>query len=122
MFSFRKPPLQREIIFVYVNCDQNILADTGPRTFFRKSAMTLFSVSMLTIFAAAPRKTRPYMSNGRRPRRRHELEFCDWKCFGRDERPDLVVPFKRATYEVPLSAFGHKQPGRSPAGRWIKTP
>jgi hypothetical protein len=55
MFSFRKTPLQREIIFVYVNCDQSILASTGPANFFRKSAMTLFSVSTLAIFAAASR-------------------------------------------------------------------
>ncbi len=35
----------------------------------------------------------------------HEPEFSDWKWFGLDEIPNLIVPFKRPTYEVVIAGF-----------------
>jgi putative (di)nucleoside polyphosphate hydrolase len=38
----------------------------------------------------------------------HEPEFCDWKWFGLDELPGLIVPFKRPTYEAVIAGFRHR--------------
>ena len=35
----------------------------------------------------------------------HEPEFSDWKWFGLDEIPGLIVPFKRPTYEAVIAGF-----------------
>jgi putative (di)nucleoside polyphosphate hydrolase len=35
----------------------------------------------------------------------HEPEFSDWKWFGLDELPGLIVPFKRPTYEAVIKGF-----------------
>jgi putative (di)nucleoside polyphosphate hydrolase len=35
----------------------------------------------------------------------HEPEFSDWKWFGLDELPGLIVPFKRPTYEAVIAGF-----------------
>jgi putative (di)nucleoside polyphosphate hydrolase len=35
----------------------------------------------------------------------HEPEFSDWKWFGLDELPGLIVPFKRPTYEAVIEGF-----------------
>ena len=35
----------------------------------------------------------------------HEPEFSDWKWFGLDELPGLIVPFKRPTYEAVIDGF-----------------
>ena len=35
----------------------------------------------------------------------HEPEFSDWKWFGLDELPNLIVPFKRPTYEAVIAGF-----------------
>ena len=35
----------------------------------------------------------------------HEPEFSDWKWFGLDDIPGLIVPFKRPTYEAVIAGF-----------------
>jgi putative (di)nucleoside polyphosphate hydrolase len=35
----------------------------------------------------------------------HEPEFSDWKWFGLDELPGLIVPFKRPTYQAVIEGF-----------------
>jgi len=35
----------------------------------------------------------------------HEPEFSDWKWFGLDELPKLIVPFKRPAYEAVIEGF-----------------
>ena len=35
----------------------------------------------------------------------HEPEFIDWRWVAMDELPDLVVPFKRQTYERVVKEF-----------------
>ena len=35
----------------------------------------------------------------------HEPEFSDWKWFELDEIPNLIVPFKRPTYEAVIAGF-----------------
>jgi putative (di)nucleoside polyphosphate hydrolase len=35
----------------------------------------------------------------------HEPEFSDWKWFGMEELPGLIVPFKRPTYEAVIKGF-----------------
>jgi len=35
----------------------------------------------------------------------HEPEFSDWKWFGLDEIVQMIVPFKRPTYEAVIAGF-----------------
>jgi putative (di)nucleoside polyphosphate hydrolase len=35
----------------------------------------------------------------------HEPEFSDWKWFDLDEIPNLIVPFKKPTYEAVIAGF-----------------
>lgn len=35
----------------------------------------------------------------------HEPEFSDWKWFDLDEIPNLIVPFKKPTYEAVIEGF-----------------
>jgi putative (di)nucleoside polyphosphate hydrolase len=35
----------------------------------------------------------------------HEPEFSDWKWFDIDEIPNLIVPFKKPTYEAVIAGF-----------------
>lgn len=35
----------------------------------------------------------------------HEPEFSDWKWFHLDEIPNLIVPFKKPTYEAVIAGF-----------------
>jgi putative (di)nucleoside polyphosphate hydrolase len=35
----------------------------------------------------------------------HEPEFSDWKWFELDEIPNLIVPFKRPTYDAVIAGF-----------------
>ena len=35
----------------------------------------------------------------------HEPEFSDWKWFGLDELPSIIVPFKKPTYETVIAGF-----------------
>ena len=35
----------------------------------------------------------------------HEPEFSDWKWFELDEIPNLIVPFKKPTYEAVIAGF-----------------
>lgn len=35
----------------------------------------------------------------------HKPEFCEWRWARASELPDLIIPFKRATYEAVVDAF-----------------
>ncbi len=43
----------------------------------------------------------------------HEPEFSDWKWFDLDEIPNLIVPFKRLTYEAVIAGFRSLVTGKS---------
>ena len=43
----------------------------------------------------------------------HEPEFSDWKWFELDEIPNLIVPFKRPTYEAVIAGFRALVTGKS---------
>jgi putative (di)nucleoside polyphosphate hydrolase len=43
----------------------------------------------------------------------HEPEFSDWKWFELDEIPNLIVPFKKPTYEAVIAGFRAFVTGKS---------